>query len=518
MKLFLPVVFCLPLFLFGQSQRQTYYPASPACYVQSFTPLAGGGSLLSGFAKYGTDSCLISLVFLNDSDEIVSHREFNTATDFDFASHVVPVPNGFLIGGKSSDPSFFHPQLIKTDLNGNVMWAKYFDNTSYWQGQIIRIIPNGSNYSMYTFAETPFNDFYRIETDAAGSSFSGWQYMPDTGMSFRVFDAEQMFNSSSHILCGHGNFNSASTRGGLLMKVSTGGVQWAKHITAGGDFKNDIVDVTTSSDGHSYSLFVCENIPGNQYSTIVLKFDSLGNKVWAKQLALGTLTLNGSSIIESDAHDFYVASYDNLLVAYLSKLDASGNLVWTHKWSPSQTGGASALKLFKDDGGNIVFTGMLDSSYFVSRLDANGNGCNFVNSTAISVSNVTPVITNITFTTSAFVPATVNETNVYSSFSLTENILCGGVGISEMDEAQTLTVYPNPVRGELKIRNEELKIQTAIEISVYDLLGEKLTTAWPTAKSQKQGASLDVSSLSPGVYFLQLSDGEKIYRGKFVKE
>jgi hypothetical protein len=509
-----------PALIHAQSQRQTVYNAVPDCYVQSFTPLAGGGNLLSGYSRYGTDSCLINLVFMNDSDVTISHKEFNTATHFDFVSHVIPVSNGFLLGGKSSDPLFFHPQLIKTDANGNVLWAKYFDNTSYWHGQIIRIIPNGNTYSMYTFAETPFNDFYRIETDAGGTTFSGMQFLVDTGMSFRIFDAEQVVNSSSHVLCGHANFNSTTTRGGLLMQTGPGSVQWCRHITAAGNFKNDIVDVTAGTDGHSYSVFVCENMPGNQYSTIVMKFDSLGNKVWAKQLSLTSGTLNGCSIIESAAHDFYVASYDNLFMAYISKLDVSGNLVWTRKWTPSSLGGASALKLFKDANGNIVFTGMLDNSYFVARLDADAGGCSFSNTTVISAANINPVITNITFTAAAFTPTTVNEPVVYSALGYTENMICGGLAVDELT-AGLLVVYPVPAGDKLRIQMPDgawKNGSVVTGISVFSMPGERVLTVSTEARNPGTGMEIGLSSLSPGIYIVQLSSGERFFRGKFIKE
>jgi|GEM_PF-5067573 len=523
MKRTLLFILGIPSLLVAQSQRQTVYLSVPDCYVQSFVPLAGGGNLLSGYSRYGTDSCLINMLFMNDSDVTVSHKEFNTATHFDFVSQVIPVSNGFLIGGKSSDPSFFHPQLIMTDVNGNVQWAKYFDNTSYWQGQIIRILPHGTTYSMYTFAETPFNDFYRIEGDASGSTFTGWQYTPDTAMSFRVFDAEQMPNSSSHILCGHANFNSTTTRAGMLMKTTSSGVAWCKHITAAGNFKNDIVDVTAAADGNSYSLFVCENLPGNQYSTIVLKFDSLGNKVWAKQLALSSGTLNGASIIESAAHDFYIASYDNLLVAYISKMDAAGNLVWTHKWTPSSSGGASALKLFRDANDNIVLTGMLDNSYFVARLDASAGGCSFTTSTAISSVNATTVLTNISFTTTVFTPTTVNESTLYSSLNYYENMLCGGVGIDEYEEMNSMSIYPNPVDETLTVTRYPLS-ETAIEISIYNMLGEMVkAVSLPTAIPMAIGSPLptcnvDCRLLPPGIYLLQMTNGDKVYNRKFIKQ
>ncbi len=515
MKKLLLILISLPLLVVSQSQRQTVYLANPDCYILGFTPLTGGGNLLTGYSRYGSDSSLINLVFMNDSDMITTRKIFNTATHFDFANSTVPFSNGFLIGGKSSDPSFFHPQLIRTDGNGNILWAKYFNNTSFWHGQIVRIIPHGSTYSMYTFAETPVNDLYRIEGDANGTSFTGSQYMPDTAMSFRVFDAEQMNNSSSHILCGHANFNSSATRAGLLMKTTTSGIQWCKYITAGGNFKNDVVDVTAAVDGNSYSLFVCENLPGNQYSTIVMKFDSLGNKVWAKQLSINNGTLNGSSIIESTAHEFYIATYDNLLVAYITKMDASGNIIWTRKWTSSSAGGATALKLFKDAGGNIVFSGKLGTGYFIARLDANAGGCNFTNSTAIASTNANLVLTNISFTTTSFSPTTTSETTLNSALAFSENMLCGGVGVEEEELIGGLSIYPNPVGNQLAVGSRQYAIKS---VEIYNSVGELVLTYTYSNPSLTETTNFNVSILAPGLYFISASDGGKIYRSKFIKE
>ena len=82
-----------------------------------------------------------------------------------------------------------------------------------------------------------------------------------------------------------------------------------------------------------------------------------------------------------------------------------------------------------------------------------------------------------------------------------------------MDSWQ-LAIFPNPVMKELKINNEKLKIKTAIEISVYNLLGEKLISAWPEATE----TSIDVSFLTKGIYYLELTADSKTYRAKFVKQ
>jgi hypothetical protein len=512
MKRILFALFFIPVILSAQSQRQTVYQTSPICTVEGFIPLQGGGNLLAGYSRYGADSSLMNLVFLNDSDVTVSHKEFNTATHFDIMSCIVDAGNGFLIGGKSSDTNFFHPQVIKTDLNGNVTWAKYFNNTSFWHGQIIRIIPNGNNFSMYTYAETPTNDFFRIEADAGGNVSAGFQSTANGSVSFKVLDAEAMPGSSSHILSGHCNFNTSTTRGGMLMKTNPLGVQWFKHITAAGNFKNDIVDVAAGTDGFSYSLFVCENMPGNQYSTIVLRMDSSGNLIWAKQLAITNATVNGCSIIESNSHDFFIATYDNVLNAYITKISSSGNVAWSRKWLPSSAGGATALKLFKDVSGNIVFTGMLGNSYFVARLDADATGCSFANSSSINVSNANPTLTDILFTSIPFTGTAVSEPVNYSFLAYGESMICGGVGIDDIENENVLHVFPNPVNEKLYV-NSSMPAGIDGEISIYNVTGEKIYSGVYHEKMD-----VDCRNFQPGIYFLRITEGEKIYSGKFIKE
>ncbi|MEO8088210.1 MAG: T9SS type A sorting domain-containing protein, partial [Bacteroidota bacterium] len=247
----------------------------------------------------------------------------------------------------------------------------------------------------------------------------------------------------------------------------------------------------------------------------VLKFDSLGNKVWAKQLSITNGTLNGSSIIESIAHDFYVASYDNLFNGYLTKLDAAGNIAWTHKWTASSSGGASGLKLFLDVNNNIVFAGLLANSYFVARLDANGGGCGFVNSTSIASSNANTVLTNISFTTTVFAPSTTNENIIYTAQGYTESMICGGVGIEEEMQKGEWVIYPNPGGNQLAIGSRQFAIKT---IAVYNMIGDLELAVSLTTANCLLPTYFDVSSLTPGIYLVRVSDGEKNYTTKFIKE
>ena len=94
--------------------------------------------------------------------------------------------------------------------------------------------------------------------------------------------------------------------------------------------------------------------------------------------------------------------------------------------------------------------------------------------------------------------ATSSRSNVVSNSSMNINEVTG--------EGQ-ISIYPNPVKFELKIENAELKIGETVVI--YDITG-KITVNCQLSTVN----SIDVSHLSSGVYFLKI--GNKT--AKFVKE
>ena len=74
------------------------------------------------------------------------------------------------------------------------------------------------------------------------------------------------------------------------------------------------------------------------------------------------------------------------------------------------------------------------------------------------------------------------------------------------------SLYPNPVSDKLTIHKSQVTSETAVEISVYNVLGEKIHVAvdcrlW----------TVDCRLLSPGLYYLEITCSEKTFRSKFVK-
>ena len=84
---------------------------------------------------------------------------------------------------------------------------------------------------------------------------------------------------------------------------------------------------------------------------------------------------------------------------------------------------------------------------------------------------------------------------------------------------EELLVYPNPAQNNLQVAVNNVQIK---ELSFYDVLGNVVITqtiqATPNPSKERNGMTIDVSSLQKGVYFIQLKTADKTYITKFIKE
>jgi hypothetical protein len=78
-----------------------------------------------------------------------------------------------------------------------------------------------------------------------------------------------------------------------------------------------------------------------------------------------------------------------------------------------------------------------------------------------------------------------------------------------------LSLYPVPAAHDLFIRHE-LKTSQPASISVIDMTGKQVLHK-EIERLDESDLRLDISSLSPGVYILQLRNGEALASGRFSK-
>ena len=141
-------------------------------------------------------------------------------------------------------------------------------------------------------------------------------------------------------------------------------------------------------------------------------------------------------------------------------------------------------------------------------------------------------VITVTYSGCKFVNWTINGTVVSTDnsyiFTVTEDVEIvvnfseSDVDIVETDNYPSLQIYPNPVNEQLTIDNGvagQARNDVTIEnVQIFDVMGRCVaiveTGRAPSLQTTSPETIINVSHLSPGVYFLRI--GEKT--AKFVKE
>jgi hypothetical protein len=183
-----------------------------------------------------------------------------------------------------------------------------------------------------------------------------------------------------------------------------------------------------------------------------------------------------------------IGGLDNFVTAHLH---GNPNMLWsTYLGSPSHE------SLFQPDGGvsvalttqNVLHVGGCTASSNTYPLD-NGGGIPY------------------------FQPQNNGNqtTGTITRFDMTDlNIF---VGIEDFENtAFSFGFYPNPTAMHLTVDNPAL-VNQELRYAIYDLAGKKLAEG----RLDRGQRSIDVSSLAPGVYIVNVSDGTQTFSNKFIK-
>ncbi len=93
-----------------------------------------------------------------------------------------------------------------------------------------------------------------------------------------------------------------------------------------------------------------------------------------------------------------------------------------------------------------------------------------------------------------------------------------------------LAIFPNPVNDEVTIHKAHPDsyrdtretapqgVLRTVEISIYNVIGERVFSSLAEPNDPSQDITLDVSSLCSGLYLLEVNTGEKIIHFKFQKK
>jgi len=412
--------------------------------------------------------------------------------------------------------------LMKLGLNGNVIWSKAYGGGD---PDFIYDVKQTNDHGYIAVGNSsvnpaPYNDLFIMKTDSNGflqwgRHFGGSNY--EWGMSVVCLPGGGCLAAGSTSSYNGSPNNALDAM--LLRTDNAGNLLWAKRYsiapkTARG-FK-----VLSLNDG-GFLLTGLMDGSGSNNDIFLLRTDSLGNSLWAKQYikafseSIGNIISvpNNGFLISAQTASVSGADWD----IYLIRTDSLGDTLWT------RTLGGNMHDVARDvisiDGGYAILsqsasfnaTG-LSTDYDIALLFTDADG----NSSCFSTPTDSMIVSNITFIEATFSPVvntfctmTTNGPPVISGGTVTD--WCNSLGISSVAGTANsgIMVYPNPAKD---FFNVECKIADPVTFILFNSLGKEIMK-----RSFNGFNQTDITALPNGIYFWQaISGNEKQVNGKLI--
>jgi len=398
--------------------------------------------------------------------------------------------------------------LIKTDANGNVIWAKTYGGTDDdWVFSVQQTSDGGYIVAGYTESfGAGLGNIFLIKTDANGNLQWAKTY---GGTDYDWARSVQQTSDGGYIVAGGTwSFGAGSWDIFLIKTDANGNIQWAK-IYGGTDWY-DAYSVRQTSDGGYIVAGETRSFGAGNYDIFLIKTDANGNLQWAKTYGGTDLdwaysvqqTSDGGYIVAGTTGSFGAGWGDIFLI----KTDANGNIIWAKTYGGTDGDGAISVQQ-TSDGGYIVAGGTWSfgagySDVFLVKTDANGNigSCSIVQNVTPTVTTPSPTVTTPSPSVSSVSPIVNNVSPTVTSPTLTVSEPCP-LSISEF--CQIASGLITPYKGGIKVRGSG-----EFEVKVYNVSGVMV-------KSVK-GKNEVKLELSRGVYFVEVVSGGRVLREKVV--
>lgn len=326
-----------------------------------------------------------------------------------------------------------------------------------------------------------------------------------------------------------------------------------------GDMGHDIgKSVTIDQFGNAY---ITGNFIGNiilgidtlayngGYDIFIIKYDSLGNWIWAKS-AGGSGNDYGSSISTNSSGNIFITGYYNstnlsfdttnlsnqgVSDVFITKLDPLGNEIWAKGFGGIYNDYPNCIKI--DSMSNLYITGYFDSpeiifglgsittngayDIWVAKFDSIGNSifAKSVGSSGTDISNSVAVDNNgDIFISGSFASNSINfgAINLINNNNGNSDVFIAKLGdlissINYFPSNQFISFYPNPASNSFEILTQQ--IINKGKISIFNVLGIQIFETSICLSNKKE---INLENISPGIYFVTVYDGLISYTEKLI--
>ena len=518
--------------IYSQSMFQKIYQGnSTTAYGAQQT--TDGGYIIAGYAEITATDYDYLVIKTNANGDTLWTRTYGGIGDEEPAAIQQTTDGGYIIVGSdnSSGIGNYNVYVVKINSIGDTLWTKSFGGGNNEFAQAVQqTMDGGYIIAGYTNSFSSSNDVYLLKTDVNGALL--WSKTYGGTYDDYAYAVEQTIDNGYIIAGATNSFNSSglSTNGKysdvyLLKTDVNGNLTWNKtYGRSGNDWAYGLT--TTYDKGYAITGLTCKDSLATEDDIYLLRTDVNGDTLFTESFG-GPSYEQGTAIVQTSDSGLAICgstySFGNgASDFYLIKTNKKGNVIFNQTYGYSGgNDGPYSISQTMDNGFDISgYTdnaGTGNDNFYLVKTDLNGNSANCHQTNPIPVITEGVAIIN-TPTVTANVPITsmAGNTNTHlgnSGISLID-ASCNTTEIKQVgnNNKYQFVVYPNPGNGNIYIKTNNLNNNT--QLIIYNQLGQIVLDQQLT--NELTSINLDVNS---GVYQIRiLNNKEVIYQTKIIKE
>ena len=456
--------------------------------------------------------------------------------------------------------------LIKTDINGNLLWKKYIGFNFKDNGFISIDETNDGSFILCGMT----NQFDTNGDPCILKLNSCGEYQGAVNYAVKEYNfatqIKYLSDNSFALLC-YCLVDQIEETSTLLRIDSTGRILWQK---TGELYAQSFIVTRDSSFLLTGSCY--KAIPGGDpdllcIRSVIMKINNRGNEVFYKpfgvydgifSFAHSSRELNNGNILTVGGRDFYNHSQSkNITVEYLINSDSTGNSTW-HKWIGDTTidfGNSSIipfndslslilscvylpwenklslrLEIMNNDGkiikekiyhdsiysGFIIVKKTFDNNYIICTTKRVGLGKG-----AIMAMKIKPDLELAGFNPVIYHYDSLCQTGIDTSTITLANARIIPIDLDsltsyslQLNEIKDVSVYPNPATDHITIKFNSQNTE-CLSYHICDLLGKIIKSGELKSKIRNE---INISNLKPGIYVILLNSKNQVKTIKLTKQ
>lgn len=471
-------------------------------------------TLDSGFLILGVNNDTVNggiynayLMKTNNFGDTLWTKLYGTANNESASKLIQTTDGGFAFTGNSNTDAY----LIKTGLNGDTLWTKkYSASTSSIPLDLIQTSDGGYIITGWTDVSFGNNNIILMKTNSTGEL----QWAKSIGGSNldRAVSVIEL-NGSGYVIAGLSQSFTPTRNEYYIIKTDMlGNIIWSKIY---GGIENETPNhMIATNDGGILIAGNSDSFGGNNQDILLIKIDTSGNLIWAKDYDISTWDIVNYVTLASDS-GYLISGGINVgggnYSPYILKINANGIIQWS---KTIDTNYIAYQGILTKDNGFAIISSCQSTFCGISliKTDSSGNTClnntvqtNMINP-SINIAQPATIISNIGYTETTLGNLTFNSRGHVTN-------ICQSVSISELNQNEGyLSVFPNPFSQEFTLTTKQ--ILSNAELIVYNSFGQQVNIL---NNISGQRIIVKRGNLENGLYFLQLKqDHRTIGIGKLI--